>query len=368
MNTILLNKHIKDFAQKLATNPVLQQDQFNERKERVAYYQSWTQERIDNMTGEDLYEYLGKLWAMLIWGNKQYKVDQLIADNTLDKIRTELGSLLYSNNGIEEKWNRFRKEIKGFGPAMISEILCHTFPEEYMLWNRKAFTGMNYLEVKHLPNHDYQLTGKKYAYLCSVCKIISEAMHQAAFQDHSLLAANYFIWEELQIEVTRPLQDNISVVAEPEAEYVNSDNKEAGVIAEFKHNDIRDKVAEIGTWLGFNASIEKKVGHGAVIDALWEASIGNLGRVMYAFEIQTGGSIDSLILNLMKASNNAAVQGLVAISDIKQINKIKKEVEHLPVLKDKLKYWDYAEVLQVHKQLEFSFGAINKLGLIPQGF
>ena len=30
------------------------------------------------MTAEELLEYMSQLWAMLIWGNKQYVVDKLI--------------------------------------------------------------------------------------------------------------------------------------------------------------------------------------------------------------------------------------------------------------------------------------------------
>lgn len=133
-------------------------------------------------------------------------------------------------------------------------------------------------------------------------------------------------------------------------------------------NDLRNKLAEIGTWLGFTASVGKRLADGAVVDALWEASIGNMGRIMYVFEIQTTGSMDSLIVNFLKAGNNPVVQQLIAVSDMEQIERIQKEVFHIPLLKDKLKYWDYKVVLRVHKQLAFAYNAINKLGLVPKGF
>jgi hypothetical protein len=57
---------------------------------------------------------------MLIWGNKHYVVDKILEDNT---VTVELTALLYNETDIEERWNKFRKEIKGMGPAMISEIL-----------------------------------------------------------------------------------------------------------------------------------------------------------------------------------------------------------------------------------------------------
>ena len=33
------------------------------------------------MTEEEFLEYISKLWSMLIWGNKKYVVDKMIADN-----------------------------------------------------------------------------------------------------------------------------------------------------------------------------------------------------------------------------------------------------------------------------------------------
>src|SRR5262249_51431793 len=71
------------------------------------------------------------------------------------------------------------------------------------------------------------------------------------------------------------------------------------------------------------------LGEGAKVDTVWEATIGNLGRVIYVFEVQTKGSIDSLIINLLKSLNNPAVQGIVAVSDLAQIERIKKEVATL---------------------------------------
>ncbi len=90
--------------------------------------------------------------------------------------------------------------------------------------------------------------------------------------------------------------------------------------------------------------------------------------LVYVFEVQTKGSIDSLILNLLKSLNNTAVQGVVAVSDPKQLEKIKNHALDVKELKDKLKYWDYEEVLGVHESLEFVNASINNLGLVPQGF
>lgn len=86
------------------------------------------------------------------------------------------------------------------------------------------------------------------------------------------------------------------------------------------------------------------------------------------FEVQTKGSIDNLILNLLKSLNNPAVQGVVAVSDNEQIDKIKAHARDVKELSDKLKYWDYEEVLKVHESLQYVNESINQLKLVPQGF
>ena len=89
-----------------------------------------------------------------------------------------------------------------------------------------------------------------------------------------------------------------------------------------------------------DAKSEVRVGKGAIVDAVWSINIGNMGQIMYVFEVQTKGSIDSLLLNLQKANNNKSVQAIVAVSDKKQLQKIKDESEEINTFKD-LKLWDY---------------------------
>lgn len=50
--------------------------------------------------------------------------------------------------------------------------------------------------------------------------------------------------------------------------------------------------------LEFDSRAEVPITTGAVVDAVWEARIGNMGKAVYVFEVQSKGSIDSLILNL----------------------------------------------------------------------
>lgn len=361
MNHSLLRKHIQKFVQASKKDPHEFNQHLKERLDFTTYYQQFTHDRILAMTPEETYEYISRLWAMLIWGNKHYVVDKIIEDNGLSNFRKHLANLVWGDREIAERWDSFRSEIKGMGPAMISEILCKTHPDEFMLWNRRAYVGLNYLSVSNLPRYDYQLTGKVYDSLCKVCKEIAGELRSAGFSDTTLFAVDYFIWSELQVE------DNLSKI------YSKKDSEESPEIepvetSRFVHDDIRDKLRDIGQWLGFTAKIEQKVSEGSKVDTIWEATIGNMGRVIYVFEVQTKGSIDSLILNLLKSLNNPAVQGVVAVSDKQQIEKIKNYVQDVKDLKDKLRYWDYEEISKIHESLEYVNASINNLGLVPQGF
>ena len=360
----LLRKHIKNYLKGIDKNHEKHLNDMEERRERKVYYQSWTEDLILKMKEEELYNYIAKLWAMLIWGNKRYVVDKLIQEHGLNIVREELAELVWGKSPVKDRWNRFRKNIKGMGPAMMSEILCHVHPKECMLWNRRAYVGLNYLGVKGLPKYNYQLTGEKYIELSSLAQNIADELDNQGLEDTDFLVVDYFIWDELQVE------DNLSQIHKKR----DTENKKIEIetadkdTSEFIHNEIRDKIADIGLWLGFSSKIEIKVSEGSKVDTIWEATIGNMGRVIYVFEVQTKGSIDSLILNLLKSMNNPAVQGIVAVTDTAQIETIKKHAAGVSGLSAKLKYWDYKEVLQVHEALESVNEAINALGLVPQGF
>lgn len=360
MNKNLLNKHIKNYQEEKEANPDQFQEDWTERTDHIAKYRGYDKEKIRSMDEEDLYEYISPLWAMLIWGNKRYVVDKLVEDNGLEYLKGELVELLWSNKPIEGRWDRFRQNIKGMGPAMISELLCKTHPDKYMIWNRRAKMGLNYLGVEDLPKYDYQLDGEKYKDLCDVEKEIAIELNKADFREDSLLMVDYFIWHELQVEET--LAGATTQTESKEEETLEEDT------SDFIHNDIRDKIRNIGQWLGFEANIERKIASGSQVDAVWESTIGNMGRIIYVFEVQTKGSIDSLIINLLKSLKNPAVQGVVAVSDKKQLEKIEDHAEDVPGLSDKLKLWDYKEVLNVHENLEYVNESINQLDLVPDGF
>ena len=149
------------------------------------------------------------------------------------------------------------------------------------------------------------------------------------------------------------------------AKLVESKNLKNNESSKSLHEEIKQKVVDIGNLLGFNSSAEVQIAKGAKVDAVWEVNIGNMGTVSYVFEVQTNGSIDSLILNLLKAKDNACVQTVVAVSDANQLEKFRQEA-CIPGLEKHLKFWDLEEVIEVHDCLSKSYTIINNLGLVPK--
>ncbi len=178
MNEEKLNRFIESFIQKQSTNPEKYKKDREERQGRMIEYQAYTPDKIKSMNEEDFYEYLGKLWSMLIWGNKKYIVDKVIADNGLDKLKKQLISLLFSDEKIENRWDTFLKSIKGLGPATISELLTYINPEEYVIFNKTTIACFKYIDIPNMPIYNYQYTGKKYVEVCNLAKQIAKAMNE----------------------------------------------------------------------------------------------------------------------------------------------------------------------------------------------
>lgn len=350
---------IDEFSKKKKSNAAYYEENWHERKERKEYYQSFTKDTLLVMTEETFLEYISKLWSMLIWGNKKYVVDKLIQDNGFANLKKHLAELLYGNDPIEKRWDVFLKNVKGMGPATISELLTYANPKEYVIFNKTTILCYGYLGIPDMPKYNYQYTGKKYAEVCSIAKDIAAELKNSGADDYDLLAVDYFLWDEILPLAEKKADTPVEVQPAPA-----TISKKHNVSI---HDEIKEKLVTIGGLLGFESRSEVRITAGAVVDAVWEAKIGNMGKAIYVFEVQSKGSIDSLILNLKKAQNNAAVQAVVAVADEEQLAKIIKESKGVIDEKD-LRTWNADDVLAVHDALVRAHESINKLALVPESF
>lgn len=358
MNQIKLSSAIDESLKKRKANAAYYEENWSERKERKEYYQSFTKDRLLAMTEDQFLEYVSKLWSMLIWGNKKYVVDKMIADNGFAALKNRLAELLYGTNPIEKRWDVFLKSIKGMGPATISELLTYVNPHEYAIFNTTTTLCYSYLDIPDMPKYNYQYTGKKYVEVCTIAKEIARELKKSSAEDCDLLAVDYFLWDEI-LPLAEKKASEVPV-SEPKKPATVSDSKSL-------HDEIKGKLVDIGELLGFDSRSEVKITTGAVVDAVWEAKIGNMGKAIYVFEVQSKGSIDSLILNLKKAQSNAAVQAVVAVADEEQLAKIIRESAGV-IDERTLRTWDSEDVLAVYDSLVRAHESINKLALVPESF
>lgn len=361
MDNTKLQLAIKQFIKKTKSNAAYFDENWAERKERKEYYQSFNKSKLLAMTEEEFLEYISKLWSMLIWGNKKYVVDKLIADNGFTILKRQLVNLLYGETAIEKRWDAFLKDVKGLGPATISELLTYVNPREYVIFNKTTILCYTYLGIPNMPKYNYQYTGKKYVEVCTIAKQIAAEMGNLGINDTDLLAVDYFLWDEILPFAEKKVPDN-----KPHAAPVTNVPVSAKDTKSL-HDEIKEKLVAIGELLGFESRAEVRITAGAVVDAVWEAKIGNMGKAIYVFEVQSKGSIDSLILNLKKAQNNAAVQAVVAVADEAQLARIIKESKGVIDEKD-LRTWDSEDVLAVYDALVRAHESINKLALVPESF
>ncbi|MGQ9845267.1 MAG: hypothetical protein ACUVQN_03520 [Caldisericia bacterium] len=335
---------IKEYYKKCKS---FEQELNSRMKHREEIFEYLKEENIKNLDEFKFGIIISKLWATQFWSNKDYIIKTIIEANGITKIKEELYNLLYGNENIDVRYDRFKREIKYLGTASITEILCLYDPNSYGIWNDKAMKGIEKLEIEDKITKKYSVTGKEYLSIINILKEILYELKETDFPEKDLLGVDNLLF-------------CLSTIKE---------NHDKSNEKEFDHDYIRDKILEIGNFLGFETSIEKLISTGARIDVIWEAKIANLGLVRYVFEVHKKGSIDSLILNLQKALNNPTVQKLIVATTTEQIEIIKQEIKNLPEnFRKSLTFWSFEDIIETYDSLSKAIENIKKLSLIKSEF
>lgn len=332
------------------------------RAERIQLYERLlSPSGLVEMTDLEFGQVISSLWASQMWGNKSYLVDNLLDDNDLETLHMQLNNLLWGSGPIAPRYNAFRKATKGFGTAMISELLAFTHPDAFGVWTDRVRKGLFLLGFEESLSFikKSQLTGAEYQRFNQTLADIRTEIRSQGIPDTDILALNYFLFEvwrtgSLTPEASAEATKKVTQAITPE---------------DFDHTDVIDKLVAMGVWLGFEAEKEKHIAPGARVDCVWQARIANLGVVTYVFEVQRRGSIDSLILNLQKAQNNPSVQRLVVVAATKDLERIRKEVAVLPEsFRKAVGYMEVSEAQRASDLMSEFSEIINKLQLVQSEF
>ena len=137
MNTARLNSAISEFMTNRKMRTDYYKNNWDERISQKEFYQAFTREKLLTMTEEEFLEYISKLWSMIIWGNKQYVVDKLIADNGFDNLKKQLVELLYDGlknipqvvlyGDFKERTPILAFNIRGMDSFQVADLLNNKY-------------------------------------------------------------------------------------------------------------------------------------------------------------------------------------------------------------------------------------------------
>ncbi|MEM3384543.1 MAG: hypothetical protein QXE78_03290 [Nitrososphaeria archaeon] len=297
-----MNKYNKWLNSEEAKRWLLERE---EREKEIAELLSL--DNFDKFSELDFREIVSSLWAYAGFTNKDYVADKILEKTSFEVLKSELKNLLYGTEPFAKRYDRFFEKVKGIGPAGVTEILAFVKRNQFGIWNEKSRKALKILGFESvLPVNKCKLSGSEYElvndFLKSISKIIKDGEVDLLFVDFFLFYVSTYLGEEKVVE---------------DEDY------------SFDHDEIIEKLVEIGNGLGFEAESEKLIAKGARVDVVWQAEIANLGVLNYVFEVHKEGSVDSLILNLQRAKNNQTVQKLIVVTNKKKLDEVKEEVASL---------------------------------------
>lgn len=340
-----------------------------EREDRVKWYKEKmdSPQKISQLTEKDLHELIEKLWALGFWKNKEYKVNKLIKDNGLDKIRTAFKELLYSDDPIFERWDNFRKMIKGFGPSSLSEILTLVFPDKYGIMNMKPLTVLphfGFLSEKETKNISYAYTsGKDYERFMQALQRVREELQNAGLPEADFIDVDFFIWylfeHVFELAFKRDKKAviksalGIKEIGKPETSIISP-----AVTEITNHTEAESILLKLGLILGYDtySPDRNKEAYGQKLEELISLdsipqfstptlldTIKNIDVIWFedefpvcCFEIEHTTGVTTGLLRLYQTSQLSTKLFVVAPADV--LKKFEKEMNKMPFKKMKSRY------------------------------
>jgi len=326
------------------------QEGYRDRRNRCDSYRvALSADKITYLTEDELGKLLGDLWANQLWADKSQPLKRILSAATLEEAKAELKKLLWDTKPLSVRYDEFRNNVKGMGPAATTELLALMHPEECAIWNKRARNALEVLKIDDIVPVKYQINGDEYTQIVNVLKQIKDVLVSAnlPLTIRDLMDVDYFfdfIYNNMPPVVRPPIA---------EEDY------------DFDHDEVKDALFELGGGLGFEVETEVPIAKGARVDVLWKAKIANLGVVKYVFEVHRSGSIDGLILNLQRAKGDPAVQRLIAVSNTKNLGVMQEEVLLLPEeFRKSLAFMEARDALKASDLIKNLKEILDKLELV----
>ncbi len=142
------------------------------------------EERLDELDEQALKRLLGSIFTL------RRKTRRLLRANDLETLRAELQRLLYGEEPVTARLDRFVERVGGLEKAMIvslaSEALHYTAPERYWLWthwiwNPKSGTGALPLVIREQVDLEAASDGEVYAKVGRAMSVVNTAGHASGY-------------------------------------------------------------------------------------------------------------------------------------------------------------------------------------------
>lgn len=241
-------------------------DRFRERLEHELSDEGWVKEREDReelflrllgrehigeLTEVDFRRVLASLWANQICTNKDYPVDRVLERATLERVREELSLLIWGDAPIAERYDNFRRVIRGMGPSSITEMLSFVRPKDYAIWNEGPKNVLPILGMKNLlPDraYKYAITGDEYGKCMEVLDALRQEVESQGLPGIDFMDLDIFIWL-LFSEVVRKEAAEVPAPSPPLREPTKMDP------ALVNHWDAVAMLADLGSMLGHDVYV-----------------------------------------------------------------------------------------------------------------
>lgn len=238
-----LRRYAKDYKEWLET-PKGQANVKEHRDHEKYFKEKLSTQNLDKIASDQFKEIYKTLWASNMWGNKDWYIEnRLLGPNGLDTIKHELKKLLHGAGEIDTRYDEFRKNVKGFGPSSISEILHFVFPDRYCLWNEKPKSVLPFLELTLLPDRffKYQITsGTDYLQCINLLRIIKDVLKDYGITDFiDLDILFWYIYDDIMPKKVKEEEKEAKVVLKPRKVQI------------LDHDGAEYYLLELGRMLGF---------------------------------------------------------------------------------------------------------------------
>ena len=343
------------------------QQNLREHREHSAFFkEKLSKDNIEKLNEEEFKEIYEKLWASNIWGNKAWYVqNKLLLPNGLDKIKTELKKLLYGDKKIDERFDDFNKNIKGFGSSSISEILHFVFPDKYCLWNDKPKTVLPFLHIDILPERFFKYSissGKDYLECVNALSSLKDFLIEKGFDNPDFIDLDCVLWhtfnkidlkakEKEKEKKEKEIRPKIKIKNHEEAEYYLLKLGEAleylTYTADYskKFNEIKlGDIAMLKNIPDFTGERDKSSAR--LIDVTWFDDTEN---PKFCFEVEHSTSITKGLNRLIQLEQFYVTFIIVAPEDKR--SKFMTEMSKYPYrrLKDRFKFISYDELIDLYE-------------------